>query len=49
MNAMLGKSSANQFYFPNQLLSLINFITTIHINIIKSDISKVHIKGNERI
>lgn len=31
MNAMLGKSSANQFYFPNQLLSLINFITTIQV------------------
>ncbi len=34
MKAMSGELSANQFYFPNQLLSFINFTTTTHINLI---------------
>jgi hypothetical protein len=49
MKAMSRKLCANQLYFPNQLLSLINFITTTHINLIESDISKVHVEGNEII
>jgi hypothetical protein len=48
MKVMSGKLSENLLYFPNQLLSLVNFTTTTHINLV-NQISKVHVEGNEII